>query len=188
MMGGKVKARIDWLQRQYLQTFGWAGVLGFVVLLLACLLHWRLLPEEQARLIASEKALLVLQQQLAQQQRMPVASSPSERLADFYLQLPEASGAAMADALQKMYAAANGQGLVLELGNYHLSTEFSDPLSRFDIVFPIRGSYPQLRRFIGQALNDNPQLALESVSFRRQSAVDPNVECQLRFGLYLRSP
>lgn len=182
-------SRLIWSLRRVLLVLGRAGVLGLMLLLGVSVFHWRVLVQERSGLIALQMESATLAARLARQRLQPVVASSAEQLAQFYRDLPEVSGAVLAQALAKLYAVANAQGLVLEQGSYRLASEASEafePLVRFDIVLPVKGGYPQLRRFMTKSLHDNALLALESVSFSRQTIGDASVDAQLRFSLYLR--
>ena len=180
-------SRLVWTLRCLWRTVGPAGICGLILLLGIALFHWGVLIQERTDLDAMQAQSVNLAARLAQQRLQPASLSTEEQLAQFYSVLPETSGAVLADTLEKLYALGHAEALVLEQGSYRLASEASEPLARFDIVFPVKGSYPQLRRFMAKALRDIPALALESVSFNRQSIGDASVDAQLRFTLYLRS-
>jgi hypothetical protein len=52
----------------------------------------------------------------------------------------------------------------------------------------VRGSYPQLREFLGALLTDMPAASLDTVRFERKKAAEAHIEAQLRMTLHLRPP
>jgi hypothetical protein len=74
---------------------------------------------------------------------------------------------------------------VLEQGDYRLASAKGDKLERYQITLPVKGSYPQIRKFIGRLLADLPAASLDGVSFLRQKIGDTQVESQLKLTLYL---
>jgi hypothetical protein len=50
----------------------------------------------------------------------------------------------------------------------------------------VRGSYPQLRQFVGRVLQDMPTTSLDALRFERKKAADAQLEAQVRLTIYLR--
>lgn len=111
--------------------------------------------------------------------------SPEEQLAAFYAFFPP--NAAQSDVLDRLFAAAAKENLALPQGDYQWSKEQMGSLIRYGIALPLKGPYPGLRRFMAQALKENPALSLDTVSFGRQTVTDIGVDAQVQFTLYLRN-
>ena len=109
--------------------------------------------------------------------------TPAEKLADFYQVFPRET--TIPDWLGKIYAIADQQKLDLEIGEYALTQIKAGRLDQFRIVFPVKGSYPQIRRFIGAALATAPALALDSVNLKRDKVGDAVADGRIVFLLYL---
>jgi hypothetical protein len=109
--------------------------------------------------------------------------NPAQQLERFYRFFPEQDS--IAEDMKKLYSAAATQNLNLETGEYHLTHEHDIKLARYSIVFPVKGGYVQIRKFIAQSLTDIPNLALDSITFTRERIDDPLLEAQLQFTLYL---
>ena len=88
-------------------------------------------------------------------------------------------------ALQAIFVAAELEGLELETGEYRLGRERGSRLLRYQIVFPVKGSYPKIRRFVARALNEAPGVALDDLSLRRDSAQSNVLEARIQFTMYL---
>lgn len=179
-------SRLVWLLRRLVRMFGLAGAVGGVLLLGAAWFHWGVLVPAQSNLLVVQATSASMAAHLSQQRPLHMPISTEAQLAQFYRVLPEASGVVLADALAKILALAQAEALVLEQGSYRLASDGADPLVRFELVFPVKASYPQLRRFLRKALQDIPTLALESVNFSRPTIADASVDAQLRFTLYVR--
>jgi Type II secretion system (T2SS), protein M subtype b len=109
--------------------------------------------------------------------------APEEQLARFYGSFPDL--AAVPDVLARIYRAAGAEGLSLEQGEYRIVSERSGSLLRYRITLPVRGPYPQVRRFLAAALREAPFVALDSVSFQREGIGEAIVEAQIRLTIYL---
>lgn len=111
------------------------------------------------------------------------APPPETQLAGFYRAFPK--GGTTPDWLQKIYDAASSHGLSLDQGEYILLSDGAAKLDQYRIVFPVKGTYPQLRSFSDEVLRAVPAIALEAVSFKREKVADGSVEARLTFLLYL---
>jgi len=114
----------------------------------------------------------------------PAPQTAAEQLARFYTALPPQDDATA--WLNRLYQAAGKEKLSLARGEYSLQTDADSRLARYQIVMPVRGDYGQIRRFLRNALADMPPLALEEVSFQRQSIAEPTLEARIRFTLFLQ--
>ena len=55
------------------------------------------------------------------------------------------------------------------------------------MTFPIRGSYTQIRQFVGEMLQEMPMLSLDTLRFERKKVGDTQLEAQLRLTLHFRA-
>jgi hypothetical protein len=161
---------------------GWPGAAGCLLLAAAGAFYLGAVLPQDTRL-----------QQLREQQRerREAASrpapepplAPAQKLAAFYGSFP--APGALPDQLNLIYRAAQQQALALEQGEYRAGKESLEELMRYQITLPVRGTYPQIRKFVDGALARVPALALESIQFERQKIGEPSLEARIRFVLYL---
>nr|MCU0870657.1 hypothetical protein [Burkholderiales bacterium] len=85
----------------------------------------------------------------------------------------------------RLHTAARRNGLALDASQYRLQVTRGARLARYEITLPMRGTYPQLRGFVAEALAKIPAAALEEAQFKRDAVAAPGLEAQLRFALYL---
>lgn len=113
------------------------------------------------------------------------ASSPvSDPLQHYYQSFPSTSG--MTQQLVHLHQLAQQEGLTLADGRYHSEAMANSGLLRYQLTLPMKGNYPQVRRFLRRALNEFPTLALDRLRLERQSAADDMIEAQLNWVWYLR--
>jgi hypothetical protein len=164
---------------------GLPGVLGLALLLGAAGYASAILLPTVAHIDKLDQhiAAATIQLQTAKDAKATAPQTPTEQLLAFYQAFPK--GATVPDLLGKIYAIAGEQKLSLEIGEYVLTKSRSGRLDQFRIVFPVKGSYPQIRRFIGAALATAPALALESVNMKREKVGDTVADARIVFLLYL---
>ena len=63
----------------------------------------------------------------------------------------------------------------------------SEGLERLRVTMPVTGSYAQVRRFIGAALEHDPALSLDSIKLRRLSPMSAEVDAELQWSLHGRA-
>lgn len=171
-----------------LWRLGWPGLAGGLTLVFAA--AWSalvLLPGLEARELAQDRARRA-EARLAAAERgeVVVAPSPDRDLQAFRAALPgqpEATG-----DIDRLYAAADAEGLSLARGEYGLVVEPGNGLARYQILLPVRGAYPQLRRFLARALETVPALGLEDLDLQRAQASETLLEARFRMTLYLARP
>ena len=86
--------------------------------------------------------------------------------------------------LARLYGVASATGVELRAADYRLDTT-RPRIARYQITFPIAGTYSELRSFIDKALAELPVLALDQVTFRRKGPNEARVEAEISFTLYL---
>ena len=84
-----------------------------------------------------------------------------------------------------MFRAAKRQSLALERGEYRVSRPPGSSMLHYQLSFPVRGSYPQMRRFIDATLAQTPALSLESVHFERQKIGEPLLDAKITLAVHL---
>ncbi len=114
-----------------------------------------------------------------------VAAPPSadQNLADFYDTLGERRY--VEQQLKTLFALAGKNGITLSAGQYKAAQDQGGHFHTYQIVLPVKGSYPAVWQFCLQTLAAIPFAALDEVSFRRDAVGDATLDARLRFTLYL---
>lgn len=180
--------RLTWWLQHLMFRLGWPGVAGSALLLVSAGVHWGILTKEVVRQDDLRALSLVLTSTLKERQNQPTAPDGAESLARFSETLPASTAQQRTEVIAKLQSAALAEGLAPEEMSFLLNEATGQPFVGFDMVLPVKGSYVQLRRFVARALSDNPALALEGVTFNRQSVSDATLEAQLHFTLYMQKP
>lgn len=172
--------------REQLSRIGWPGIVA-IGLAFFCLSFYF-------------SAVVPLQQQRAELARQPVTlaaprihttienidnrlHTPEQLLQQFYQRFPSID--TVPQLLDTLYRAAAAHGLSLDKGEYLPHTEKNRGLVRYQITLPVKGSYPQLRRFVRAVLQTIPNATLESLRLEKQHVGDNTVTAELRLVIYL---
>lgn len=167
------------------RQFGVVGLAGAALLLLALLYgvgvvlpQWQYLQHQQQR---SDEAQAQVQQFKRGDLKLPQV--PQRELEDFHKQLPAQPQATV--AIDRIYSLAKAERISLARGEYALGVDPKTQLARYQILLPVRGSYPQIRRFVHALLGQLPALVLEDVDLQRKKIGDSELTGRLRMTLYL---
>jgi len=165
-----------------LLRLGVPGGIGFLLLVAA--MAWTIfghIPDTQG-VDRLQSQMASLEARLAEPEG-EAPGSPVEQLQAFYQSIPSADK--IPDRLSAIYSLAKAHGLALDVGDYTLAHDASGRLDRFQMTFPVKGSYPKVRQFIFTAIAETPGLALEGIAFKRELIDDPKVEARLNFLLFV---
>lgn len=88
--------------------------------------------------------------------------------------------------LDRLHGAAESNQLQINLGEYKPG-EHNSVLQTYELNFPVKADYVQLRGFLSEALTDNPSLSLDHISFRRQKSSDTELNAEIRMTQFLKA-
>ncbi|MCY1406282.1 hypothetical protein D3C76_607110 [compost metagenome] len=170
---------------EQLQRHGWPLLAGTALLLvtlgysaIAVLPAWQRLQGLSAQ---NEEASTYLTQ--IEQGIVAAPEVPSRQLDEFRQRLPAQQEAT--SAIDRIYALAAKERIVLARGEYALGTDPKTHLARYSILLPVRGNYPQVRRFLHALLTELPAVVLEDVDLQRKRIADTELNGRIRLTLYL---
>ena len=168
----------------WLRRHGWPAAVG--LLLMACI--WPLAHFGADATRAEARALQ--QAQVAERERKARQPDPgvglATRQAEFEASLPQAAGALQ--AVRHLHRSAAEHHVLLSTGEYRLVSEPGGRLQRYQITLPAVGTYPDLRAWMADVLNEIPTVALDELSLKRNAVGEPLVQARLRWSFYLKAP
>jgi hypothetical protein len=86
-----------------------------------------------------------------------------------------------------MYTQAKASNVSLDVGHYAFSQAKSGTLARYEMEFPVRASYPDIRSFINKTLTAVPAATLAKLHVERKTVGDPTVNANIAFVVFVRS-
>ncbi len=87
--------------------------------------------------------------------------------------------------IRELVAIAKKSGVEINSGDYRLVHEQDSRLSRYQMIMPIRGRYPQIRRFMADALQAVPNMAITGMVIKRENIQTEQLDVRLEIDLYL---
>jgi hypothetical protein len=165
-----------------LRRAGWAGALGAGLLAFALAFGYAVAADQDRRrdeLAAARARLLKAASEPAADPR-----SGGERLAAFYARFP--AEAALPARLQELHRLAEAHGVVLARADYRTSREPGTGLHRVSLSLPVSGAFEPVYQWLAAVLGSMPEVALESLSVKREGTDDAEVEVELRLAIFVR--
>lgn len=180
-----LSSRLRWASRRWLGLLGWPGILAIGVLAICPALYFSAIRPAQDRLEVAHHSVITLHRQLelASKETGGKAQTPAEQLAEFYRIFPQERSSPQ--WLEKLVSVAETRGISLSEGEYKATHDKIGRLVRYQMTLPLKGEYPQIRRFLADLPAELPVVALENVQFERRKVADPNVEARIRLVLFL---
>jgi hypothetical protein len=175
--------RMDTALGGSLAALGWPGIVGLGLAVFACAFYFSTLQPEQARLDELRRQSADAHARGAAGDGYAASTSPRDRLNAFYGYFPGPDE--LPDLLAKVFAAAKTQGLELRHGEYRVVGDKAGGLTQFQISLPTRGTYPQIRAFVGRTLADVPTLSLDGIQFERQKVGEMTVDAKIKMVVFL---
>jgi hypothetical protein len=167
-------------QAQYrIARLGVVGVTGLAGLLAAAAILL-------GGLIPGQSALRALDADLAKARLSPpVGMTPEEGLGRFMGSLPTRGQIPV--VIGEVLHQARQAGVPLDNGHYSFVAGKAGNVSRYELEFPVKASYPQIRDFINRTLTTIPAAGLDKLHIERKSVADETVIADVRFVIFVRS-
>jgi Tfp pilus assembly protein PilO len=125
------------------------------------------------------------QQSQAARRQSGLDLTPRVQLQTLVTKLP--ARAQLPAITEQIIAQAAAAGLALERGTYGVDVVQSGAIARARIVFPVHGSYPDIRAFVDGTLSAVPGAAVDGLRFERKEIGASEVDAEVRFTVYLRN-
>lgn len=165
----------------WLRALGPTGVIGIGVLFFCMPFYLSAVRPAERELQAERVAVERLR--LRQPYQPVSANNPAAELRRFYMLFPQIQS--LPDQLEHLYGLARRSNLELQQGEYRLERP-GDGMLAYRITLPIRGTYAQVRAFVGAALGEMPTVSIDALRFERKKAADTQLDAQVRLTMYFR--
>ena len=136
-------------------------------------------------LLPAQHALESLSTDLARAQHASAAQSPDQAVPRLVESLPTRTQ--IPGVIGLIYAEASKSGVPLDVGHYSYSPPKSGALARYDVEFPVKAGYPQIRSFVNGTLTAVPAASLTKLRVERKTVGDASVNADIGFAIFVRS-
>jgi hypothetical protein len=179
--------KLRWKANRILPQLGWPGMLAIGLLMMLIPFYFSTLRPLQASLDAKLVEVKVNRDHFLQSSVVDHSlDTPSEQLTEFYKFFPAEKTSP--HWLGLMMDIANKRGLSLNHGEYAVVRDSMGELRRIKITLPVQGTYPQIRQYLAELIEQVPSMSLENVQFERKDIIDTDLQAKVKLVLYLRHP
>lgn len=175
------------------KRLGLWGLLGLCLLVLSAFIYWIKVPAILNEIAAVEQAQVSLDQQReAKKQAQATNPAKQDALAATVFFDRFKSLKAVPALLKDLHKLAKQRQLALEVGDYRYQKAKSQRnengllLTQYKMIFPVEGRYTDIRRFIDDALAQNPEMALLDLQVVREDRHTNVVAARLVFAVYVK--
>jgi hypothetical protein len=163
--------------RYWIARLGTAGQVGLAALAAAAVLAL-------SALLPAQHALQTLSADLARTRQSPVTASAGAGTPTLLASLPTRTQ--MPAVIGQVFAEAKAAGVPLDTGHYVYTAAKGEALARYELEFPIKASYPDVRHFIDLTLAAVPAAALGKLRLERKAVGDAIVVADVVFVVFVR--
>ena len=93
----------------------------------------------------------------------------------------------MPTVIGQMFAEAKASGVSLDTGHYVYTAAKGGAIARYELEFPVKASYPDIRKFIDRTLATVPAAALGKLRLERKAVGDAIVAADVVFVVFVRA-
>jgi Tfp pilus assembly protein PilO len=136
-------------------------------------------------LVPSQHALQTLSADLARAHHTSAVSTAEQAAPRLLNTLP--TRAEMPRVIGQVFAEAKAVGVPLDTGRYLYAPAKGGEIARYELEFPVKASYPDIRSFIDHTLAAVPAAALGKLRIERKAVGDAVVNADIEFVVFLRS-
>ena len=162
----------------HLARIGPAGQVGLAALVAALVVM-------ASAVIPARNAIQALSSDILHAQHAPqTASGSSDGIAGVVTSLPTREQ--MPAVLGKVFQQAQDAGVQLDNGTYAFVPAKAGAVARYEIQFPVKASYPQIRNFINGTLTAVSAAGLSKLHVERKAVGETIVHADVHFVIYVR--
>lgn len=166
------------------ERVGIVGLVGLLLIALALGIGAIELPLQARSVERARAAYAALAAEALRHPQPRRAAEPrAEQLRHFYALLPAPRQTALIVA--GVMRSAQNHGITLPEGEFKLLTTPGEPVARYQMTFPVKAEYGQIRAFVSEVLRTQKAVALESINFQRDDASSPVVKSRIEYTVYL---
>jgi hypothetical protein len=170
-----------------LRRMPWSLIVA-VALCVAALLVWLLaIPAQRAEHVSKVQQIATMKSALQAERKngtaVPAMLLPDQRAADFYGAIGDRRE--VEQHLRTIFDVAGKSGVNINEAEYKAAFDKNGRFHTYQMQLPIKGSYGAIRQFCEAALRAVPFMALDEMSFKRDTVSRNQLEAEVRFTFYL---
>lgn len=159
------------------------GFFGLLLLLIAAVLYCNYsLPQMRELDIAVQAYKKTSEIRIISDQ--PISLAVQSEADQYFNNLPNAEKADL--ELKTIVSMAEKLKLTLDSGKYETLTRATAEIRSLEVSLPLKGNYPQIKRFLALTINALPNAVLSQVTMHRSSVDSTQIEADVVFMFYFK--
>jgi hypothetical protein len=134
-------------------------------------------------LLPAQRSLQTLSTELARARHAPVVPHAEEGAPRLLASLP--TRAQVPEVIGQILVQAKEAGVALDTGHYVYTPAKGRAVAHYEVEFPVKAAYPDIRGFIDRTLSAVPVAALGKLRFERKAIGDPVVGADIVFVVFV---
>jgi Tfp pilus assembly protein PilO len=184
---------IVWSLTSFAKKLGVWGLLGLLLLLISIFAYGIKVPLLNAQIttLKIEQAKQAKANALdSVNKHEPIIQNTEEEVSKFYSRFPSVH--LLPEVLAELNKIAKNNQIELTIGDYKFTEiktkkeAIQRALTKYELIFPIQGTYAQIRSFVSQALKALPEMALLDLQVVRESPSVERVDARLVFVVFVK--
>ena len=135
-------------------------------------------------LLPAQHGLETLAGDLARARHSPTTASAEQAVPRLFNSLP--TRAQVPAVIGQVFTQAKASGVSLDTGRYVYTPPKGGEIARYDLEFPVKASYPDIRAFIDRTLTAVPAASLGKLRVERKAVGDAVVNADIDFVVFVR--
>lgn len=182
-----------WSLTRYAKKLGIWGLLGLFLLVVSIFAYGIKVPllNAQIAVLKTEQAKQAKANALdGVNKHEPIIQNTDEEISKFYSRFPSVH--LLPEVLAELNKIAKKNQIELIVGDYKFTAlkakkeAVQRALTKYELIFPVQGTYAQIRSFVSQALKALPEMALLDLQVVRESPSVANVDARLVFVVFVK--
>jgi Tfp pilus assembly protein PilO len=175
--------KLKWILSRWAKKLGILGIVGIALIAFSIASYFLLVVPKNSRIVALAADI---QRVKAEPQILVKEDTETVRMQKFYAFFPKQKSSP--DLLEKIYASARDESLQLKQGKYNYTVDKTGKLGEYQVILPVKGTYPEIRKFVAKVLNELPSAALDDISFKREAISNAELDARIKFTIYMGTP
>jgi hypothetical protein len=134
--------------------------------------------------LPAQHALETVTRDLARARHSPASASAAAGTPQLLAALPTRTQ--MPAVIGQVFTEAKGAGVSLDTGHYVYTAAKGGAIAHYELEFPVKASYPDIRNFIDRTLAAVPSAALAKLRLERKAVGDGVVAANVVFVVFVR--
>lgn len=180
--------RVSWEFAYFRKQIGWVGLIAIAGFVTAFIYGLTVLNPSEKSLSNARQTLSAAKAAYRSDnlQSEPVVEKPEAELQRFIAYFPDVDS--VNDTWEQLAKLSEDASLAIDHTHYDSSNNKRAGLLSYRLNIPVKAPYPQIRNFLASVVESSANIAIESLTFKRDNVESPVVGADMTLVIYVRAP